>query len=117
MSEPACRHCGDAPSHGLQSCCWCWVFEEGRPPHEGCPGCQVSSRRLAPIRARYRSAIEATRENCLAVMRECLKQPLEAMPRVLRVNFRQRPEAALQAVLETAYSNLETEIRRRVVAP
>lgn len=115
--RPPCRICGEpaTPDHGFL-CCWCWVVDEARAPVQGHEGCRLAKKRIEPIRVRYRTAVEATRENCIRVIHE-LKQPYEGMPRALKVKFRANPEASLRAVFEVAVENLTTTLRTRIKAP
>ncbi len=111
-----CKHCGDSrPVHG-DVCCWCWVFEDGKTVYEGHPDCMLAARRLGPIRARFRSAIEQTRENCITVISE-LRQPMEAMPRHLKIAARRDPEAVVRAIAEQIVNVAITQLRQRVTAP
>lgn len=113
MTAPACRYCAEPATHG-DTCCWCWVVELARDPFDGHLDCRLAARRLVPIRARFKTAIEATRENCIELVHEGLAQPLEAMPKILRVHFRRNPERALQAILNEAAGNLATAMKERI---
>lgn len=110
-----CKHCGSAETTHGESCCWCWVFEDGKPAHEEHPECVLAARRLGPIRARFRTAIEQTRENCIQVLQE-LKHPVESMPRHIKIAARRDPEAVLRAILEMVVMNATAVLRERVKA-
>lgn len=119
MTDPLDRacSCGARPTthvfENCGACCWCWVVEHAREPHPGHPECVLAAKRLAPIKARFQTAVRAEREACARIVEE-IRAPTSAMTNVLKAGFRRNPDFALRAVLDAVAGNVSAVIRARI---
>jgi len=76
----------------------------------------LAARRLVPIKALFRSAIEATRENCVRVLEETKAGIFAEIPQVLVAEVRRNPRTIVPKILDRMIEATVFEIRRRVKA-
>lgn len=115
MTTAICSTCGDPTTHAdtVAACCWCWVVEHGRPPHEPHAGCRIAASRIEKIQTRFRTAIQAER-SAICTLIESAKTPIEGMPPQVRAQMRRDPDYVMRVVIDLVVKNLVTLIRTRV---